>query len=405
MQIFEVLVLVSALGVAYCQTTSKLLVTSTAARSYPGCVDISTALGSATNIYACPATVLPFVAPGDKVVANAFATAFAVGSWGLDRIDQQRLPLDGIYNPGPYAGSGVNVYILDSGIDVAHPDFEGRVSFLSNHVPDGRTDDCVGHGTFVAGIILSKTFGVANKARGYSVRVLNCGNQGSWDWIISGINSVVAHARQTGVPSVINLSFGGPRNAAVDAAVEAAVNAGIHVVIAAGNDATDTCNISPANVPGAITVMATTDSDAISSFSNYGPCVDIAAPGSSVISTFLSSKYAVWSGTSMAAPHVAGVAAVMISERVYQFDFDPNELQNHLKARAIARQILNLPTGTPNLLLQAEQQIDCSNKSGDFCDPTDSSGYYTCSRGRRIYRYYSSWYYCYQRTPTSVYFY
>jgi subtilisin family serine protease len=227
--------LIFATVMCLCANAADLLVTSNQTRNYPGCRDISTALDDKTNIYACPSTVQSQIAVGDKVEVNTMAVGFAVASWGLDRIDQKDLPLDNNFNPGPFNGQNVNVYVIDSGVITTHPEFEGRALFLSNHVPDGRTTDCVGHGTHVAGTIMSKSYGVAKQATVYSVRVLGCDNSGAWSWIIEGINSAVAHAKTTGKPSVINMSLGGGSTEAVKAAVKAATDAGVHVVVAAGN--------------------------------------------------------------------------------------------------------------------------------------------------------------------------
>jgi subtilisin family serine protease len=234
-------------------------------------------------------------------------------SWGLDRIDQPSLPLSGTYGPRP-SGSGVRVYVIDSGVS-AHSEFGGRlVSGFSTL--DASTNDCEGHGTHVAGTIAGSTVGVAPGATIVPVRVLDCSGAGYVSHTIAGINWVVNDLNaRPGVRGVINLSLGGPYNASLNEAVNNAVRLGVAVVVAAGNDDIDACSTSPASAASAITVAATERDDSRASFSNYGSCVDIFAPGAGIRSAWYRGGYANMSGTSMASPHVAGAVAVLAGQQ------------------------------------------------------------------------------------------
>jgi serine protease len=268
-------------------------------------------------------------------------------TWGLDRIDQVNLPLNGsyIYNQD---GTGVNAYIIDTGIRTSHNLFGGRASSGFSAVNDGNgTNDCNGHGTHVSGTVGSSTYGVAKNVNLVAVRVLDCAGSGSNSGVIAGVDWVAANHT---TPSVANMSLGGGVSSALDNAVNSAVAQGITMVVAAGNDNADACGHSPARAANVITVGSTTSTDARSSFSNYGTCLDIYAPGSSITSTWSTSNSATntISGTSMASPHVAGVAALYLDTNP---NATPAQVQTALENAALVNKVSDAKTGSPNLLL------------------------------------------------------
>lgn len=254
----------------------------------------------------------------DRVVALESSQSGA--TWGLDRIDQRSLPLNSTYDYS-LSGSGVTAYVVDSGIMSTHEEFAGRFAAGFTSISDGRgTEDCNGHGTHVAGTIAGTTWGVAKSATVVPVRVLSCSGSGSWSGIIAGLDWIIRD-HDGSEPAVANMSLGGGLSFAVNSAVARVIADGVTVVAAAGNSNRDACGFSPASARDAITVGATTSTDARSSFSNWGPCLDIFAPGSSIRSAVpfsggvpSTTGAATYSGTSMAAPHVAGVVALFLEE-------------------------------------------------------------------------------------------
>ncbi|HEX8286216.1 MAG TPA: S8 family peptidase, partial [Pyrinomonadaceae bacterium] len=233
-------------------------------------------------------------------------------TWGLDRIDQRNRPLSGTYTYN-WTGSGVRAYVIDTGIRTTHTQFGGRAAVSADFVGDGRNgQDCNGHGTHVAGTIGGSTYGVAKSVSLRAVRVLNCQGSGTTSGVISGVNWVASNRV---LPAVANMSLGGGASTALDTAVQNSINSGVTYAIAAGNDyGVDACTQSPGRVAAAITVGSTTSTDAKSDFSNVGTCVDLFAPGSSILSSWYTSDTATntISGTSMATPHVVGVAALYL---------------------------------------------------------------------------------------------
>ncbi len=232
-------------------------------------------------------------------------------TWGLDRIDERSLPLDGVYRYNTTA-SNVTAYIIDTGIRSSHNDFGGRVVGGVSAIGDGfGSSDCNGHGTHVAGTVGGKTYGVAKGVKLFAVRVLDCAGSGSNSGVIAGVDWVASNYKK---PAVANMSLGGGASQALDTAVSNAVRAGVTFVVAAGNENQNACNTSPAKVGSALTVAASTSSDRRASFSNYGSCVDLFAPGAGITSAWFTtdSSTNTISGTSMAAPHVAGAAALYL---------------------------------------------------------------------------------------------
>ena len=272
----------------------------------------------------------------------------AAAPWGLDRIDQANLPLNLSYSYGT-TGAGVTVYVVDTGILATHNDFGGRVRAGYDAIGDGRnTADCNGHGTHVAGTVGGTTYGVAKAASLVAVRVLDCSGAGTLSGVIAGIDWALEY--HTSGPAVINLSLGGGASSSLDAAVDRAIADGITVVVAAGNSNIDACTVSPARASNAITVGATTSSDARASYSNFGSCLDIFAPGSSISSaTYTSnSATATLSGTSMASPHVAGAAARLLGASP---TLRPDQVASALIAAATPNKVSGAGTGSPNRLL------------------------------------------------------
>ena len=274
-------------------------------------------------------------------------------TWGIDRIDQPGLPLSTTYDYVS-TGLGVTAYVIDTGINIAHTDFGGRAvngwDFIGK---DQTAEDCNGHGTHVAGTIGGTTYGVAKQVTLVAVRVLDCNGSGSFSGVIAGIDWVTGvHA--AGAPAVANMSLGGGAYKPVDTAVANSIADGVVYAVAAGNSNADACRYSPARTPAAITVAATTMTDARATYSNYGRCVDINAPGSSITSAWSTSVTATntISGTSMATPHVAGAAARYLQ----QFPSStPTEVRDALyvgASRDVVTGISKRPyNSTPNRLL------------------------------------------------------
>lgn len=268
--------------------------------------------------------------------------------WNLDRIDQATKPLDGNFTY-PNNGAGVNVYIIDTGIRRTHSEFGGRVVAAFDGVGDGYgADGCHWHGTHVAGTAGGVTAGVAKGATLYSVRVFDCAASAPLSTVIAGVDWVTANRRS---PAVASMSLTSTLSSALNTAVENSINAGVTYAVAAGNIAGDACNYSPASVAGALTVAATDGMDNEASFSGYGGCVDLFAPGEMIYSAMSYSDVAMeyQSGTSYATAHVAGAAAIFLASNPTA---SPAQVAQALLAAATPNVISNVRSGTPNLLVR-----------------------------------------------------
>ena len=285
-----------------------------------------------------------FVEADQIYTANVTQTG---ATWGLDRIDQANLPLNGtyVYNGN---GAGVNAYIIDTGIRLTHNEFAGRAFSAFTAINDGNgSNDCNGHGTHVSGTVGGTTYGVAKGVKLYAVRVLDCNGSGSTSGVIAGINWVAANRV---LPAVVNMSLGGGYSASLNSAVATAVAKGVTFAVAAGNDGRNACNYSPASAPSAITVGATSSTDLKASWSNFGTCLDIFAPGVNITSSVNTSNTAtaVYSGTSMASPHVAGVAALYLQANP---NATPGQVATALTSNATLNKVSSPGTGSANRLL------------------------------------------------------
>jgi subtilisin family serine protease len=285
--------------------------------------------------------------------------------WGLDRIDQRTRQLSGRYTP-PAAdrnGRGVTAYVIDSGIEADHDDLGGRVRSGFTAIDDGRgTDDCAGHGTHVAGTIGGATRGVASAVSLVAVRTLDCDGSGETSGVVAGIDWAARDHRR-GTPAVANLSLAGEANDSVDAAIRGLVDHGVTVAVAAGNENTDACNSSPAREPVALTVAASTRTDLRAPFSNRGTCVDLFAPGVDILSDWNSGPTATkkLSGTSMASPHVAGAAALLLGAEP---SLTPAQVTAKLLAGATRGVVRGERRGDPDRLLYVGSGVPAGTGPG-----------------------------------------
>ncbi len=277
----------------------------------------------------------------DALVREDAVEAQANPLWGLDRIDQRSRPADLIYHYPSTGGAGVTAYVIDTGIQADHPDFGARGSFAENFADDTKADGN-GHGTHVAGIIGGTRYSVAKQVTLVGVKVLTSSGYGTASSVIAGIDWVANHA--VAHASVANLSLGARTNPTIDAATAQLVREGVFVVAAAGNSNRDACSFSPARVPSAFTVGATAEDDTKATFSNHGSCLDDYAPGHNIPSDWIGSAAKTISGTSMAAPYVAGVAALYLAAH----PSTPAQVTTWLNDHATLGVVAGNPAGTPN---------------------------------------------------------
>lgn len=340
-------------------------------------------------------------------VMSIVGTQSPVGSWGQDRIDQRNLPLSGSYTYGE-TGAGVHFYGLDTGIRSTHVEFTGRMGNGHTEIIDGRgTEDCNGHGTHTASTAAGTTYGVAKLMTVHPVRVLGCSGSGSTSGVIAGMDWVAQNAV---LPAVANMSLGGGPSSATDLAVANLVAKGVFVAVSAGNDNISACLQSPARAPEAHTVASTTMNDVRSSFSNYGSCVDIFAPGSGITGAWSTSNTATAtiSGTSMASPHVAGVAGLILDN---QSSLTPVQVGQLIQSNATSGVVSNPGAGSPNLLLymgfltggppntpptanwtyQCDTEISCTFDGSGSEDPDGTVALYEWIYNGNVIRTGASW--------------
>lgn len=278
-------------------------------------------------------------------------------NWGLDRISQRQLPLTGQYPYPDHAGEGVDVYVIDTGVNILHEDFEGR-AIWGVTTPQGDQDkDGHGHGTHVASTIAGKLYGVAKKANIIAVKVLRSDGSGTTADVLKGVEwAATEHIRKVRasegrrtVKSVANMSLGGGKSNILDMAVDKSIQKGVLFAVAAGNDNRNACNFSPAATESALTVGATDRHDRRSSFSNYGECVDVFGPGSDITAAWINTLTGTRtiSGTSMASPHVCGVMALMLAEE----ELTPAELKAKVLKFTTEHVVKNPGIKSPNRLL------------------------------------------------------
>ncbi|GGV68413.1 S8 family peptidase [Streptomyces massasporeus] len=327
-------------------------------KEYGGAVDKT--FGKALNGYSATLSAAearqlaadPAVASVEQNQRVTLAATQTNAPWGLDRVDQASLPLSGTYTYPDSAGSGVTVYVIDTGVRITHQQISGRASHGYDAVDgDNNASDGNGHGTHVATTIAGTTYGVAKKAKIVGVRVLNNSGSGTTAGVIAGIDWVTQN--HSG-PSVANMSLGGGASATLDTAVRNSIASGVTYAVAAGNSSTTASSSSPARVAEAITVGATTSTDAKASYSNYGSALDIFAPGSSITAGWHTSDTATntISGTSMATPHVAGAAAVYLAGHTSS---TPAQVATALVNGAVTGKVTSAGSGSPNRLLQIVQ--------------------------------------------------
>ncbi len=293
----------------------------------------------------------PSVVSVEEDQTVSISTTQTGATWGIDRIDQRALPLDGLYVYNA-DGTGVTVYIIDTGINFTHTEYNGRAFTGIDEVTSGGTAaDCNGHGSHVAGTVGGTTYGVAKNVKLVAVRVLDCNGSGTTSGVIAGVDWVTSQKKGSpSVPSAANMSLGGGLSTTLNQAVENSIAAGVAYAIAAGNSTADACNYSPASAPSAMTVGATDNTDTFAYFSNFGTCVDINAPGVNITSAWYTSNTATntISGTSMATPHVAGAAALYLQANP---SATPQQVRDALVTNGTTGVITSIPGGTPNVLL------------------------------------------------------